>query len=469
MTPIEKRSPAQIIADLPDEQRRAFYAQLSAEEAALLMYNWRDFMARPAWKDEDGVWHGQMRPPVEHTTWLFAAGRGAGKTRSGVEDAREAVEKGYRRLLFIARTASDARDVMIEGESGLLACYPEPLRPTYYPSKRLVKWHNGAVLHLRSADEPDQVRGLQSDYLWGDELAAWRSGEAWELAIMGNRLSAPEGLPPLRMVTTTPKNVSHFVSIYKDPTTVVTTASTYENAANLADSFIRDMRNRYAGTRLGEQELLAKLLKDVEGALWSQWLIDQHRIAPNQCPDMIDFERIVIGVDPAARTGTTGIVAAGRDARGHVYVLEDASTEGSTQNWVDMLIATYQNYQADAVVVETNHGGDMVRESIKAGLDGNAFMPNLSEVTASRGKDVRARQVTPFYEQGKVHHVGFLSDLESQMTTYDPEAGAKQKSDRMDALVWAITDLKFDGNKRHEPPGMMRGRINRPSLGRRRF
>ena len=365
------------------------------------------------------------------------AGRGFGKTRCGAEWVRGLVEsKKAGRIALVGPTAGDTRDVMVEGESGLLNIFPRRRRPTYEPSKRKVTFHNGAIAMLYSAEEPDRLRGPQHDAGWSDELAAWKYPEAWDMLQFGMRL----GINPLQVVTTTPRPNQLVKDILKDPTTVVTRGSTYDNAANLAAPFLAKITAKYEGTRLGRQELNAELLDDNPGALWKRGDIDKSRRKHGEVPA---FRRIVVAVDPAVTTNEdsdeTGIVVAalGEDGRG--YVLEDLTCKESPAGWAKIALDAYKRHGADRIVAETNQGGDMV-EAIFRSISANV---SYQGVHASRGKFSRAEPVAALYEQGRISHVGAFAYLEDQMTDYNPQV-VKRSPDRMDALVWAFTALMLE-------------------------
>ncbi|MCH6587818.1 MAG: DNA-packaging protein [Proteobacteria bacterium] len=436
MTP-ENASLAESLASLPASERKTLIAELSEADARGLIYDWR-FWARPK----------QLAPPEsgaggDWTTWLVLAGRGFGKTRCGAEWVRAQVcgttplARGQaRRVALVAETAADARDVMIEGESGLLAVHPPEFRPLYQPSKRRLVWPNGARATLYNAIEPDQLRGPQHDLAWADELAKWRHAEAtWDQLQFGLRL----GARPRQCVTTTPRPIKTLKSLIEDPDTVITRGTSYENMANLAPAFIKRIIKRYEGTRLGRQELNAELLDDVPGALWTRARIDALRVA--KAPELV---RVVVAVDPAAgsgdRSAETGIVVAGLGADGHGYVLDDASLRATPDAWGRAAVSAYRRWQADRIIGEVNHGGEMIEHVIRT-VDENV---SYKAVRASRGKARRAEPVAALDEQGKVHHVGAFPELEDQMCamTADFERGAAGFSpDRVDARVWALTEL----------------------------
>ena len=376
------------------------------------------------------------------------AGRGFGKTRTGAECVREWVAEGKRRIALVGPTASDTRKVMVEGESGLLTISPPWDRPEYNPSLREIRWKNGALATLYTADEPERLRGPQHDCAWCDELAAWRFPEAWDNLLFGLRL----GDDPRAIITTTPKPVKLMRELVTDRNTHVTRGSSYDNRDNMAPAFFDAIIKKYEGTRLGRQELMAELLEDLPGALWTRAMIDKCRITKLQHA----WIRIVVAIDPAVTSGEdsaeTGIIVAGLNRDGHVYVLEDASLRGTPGEWAMRALQAYGRWDASTVVAEVNNGGDLVEANLrsviastKLGAMGAAMMP-YRPVRASRGKLVRAEPVAALYEQGRVHHAGMFSQLEDQMCSYVPNMDLRSP-DRMDALVWAIWDLVVEPDK----------------------
>lgn len=425
------RSSAAFLASLPPSERIAALAGFSDSEMEQLAYDWR-FWARPAQIAPDGDW----------LTWLILAGRGFGKTRTGAEWVREQKDAGYGRIALIAPTAADARDTMVEGESGILATAPPWDRPIYEPSKRRLTWGNGAMATLFSAEEPERLRGPQHDAAWLDELAAWKQPqETWDMLQFGLRL----GDRPRQVITTTPKPIPTLKKIMASPTTVVTRGSTRENAANLAPSFLEQIVGRFAGTRLGRQELEAEILDDVPGALWTRAMIDAALVTT--APDMA---RVVVAVDPSGTGGeddtgdSVGIVVAGLGTDGLGYILADRTCKLSPDGWGRQAVRAYHEFSADRIVAERNFGGAMVKHVI-ATVDRKAA---YREVTASRGKVARAEPVAALYEQGKVKHVGSHTLLEDQMCSLTSDGFIGEGSpDRVDALVWALTELLLDGRR----------------------
>lgn len=422
------------LASMPPDSRAAALEAFTEDELTELEYLWPAH-ARPKQLAPAGAWR----------TWLVMAGRGFGKTRVGAEWIREKAEADPRgRFALVAATAADARDTMVEGESGILAISPPSFRPNYEPSKRRLTWPNGARATLFSADEPDRLRGPQHHAAWADELAAWRYDDAWDQLQFGLRL----GKDPRAVVTTTPRPTPLVRALIKDPTTIVTRGSTYENRANLAPAFLEKIVRKYEGTRLGRQELDAELLDDVPGALWKRADIDRRRV--RQVPDL---RRIVVAIDPAvtaqADSDETGIVVAGAGMcscdRGvpalHGFVLADRSGRSHPAEWAKAAVDEYRSRKADRIVAEVNQGGDLVESTIRT-IDRSV---SYRAVHAAKGKRTRAEPVAALYEQGKVHHVGSFAALEDQMTTWDPLVDEKSP-DRVDALVYALTDLLIEGS-----------------------
>jgi len=341
------------------------------------------------------------------------------------------------RIALVAATAADARDVLVEGHSGILAVAPPWFRPVYEPSKRRLSWPNGAIATTFSAEEPERLRGPQHDAAVCDELGAWSRPETWDMLQFGLRL----GANPRCLVATTPRPTKLIRELLarEGRDVAVTRGSTYENRANLAPGFFDQVIRKYEGTRLGRQELNAELLEDTPGALWSHGIIDAARqaAAPN-------LARIVVAIDPAASSGEdadeTGIIVAGKDAAGHGYVLADGSGHYMPTDWAKLAIALYRQHKADRIVAEVNNGGDMVEATIRM-VDPNV---PYTAVRATRGKVVRAEPVAALYEQGRVHHVGAFAALEDQMcgfTTDFDRVKAGFSPDRVDALCWSMTDL----------------------------
>ena len=416
------------LARLPEEETEKFF-EIIAQKPEEALFSW-DFWSRPKQRTPDGNWR----------IWLILAGRGFGKTRTGAEFVREQVNIGNSsHIALVGPTAATVRDTMIEGESGLLKIYPKEERPRYEPSKRRVTFKNGAVATAFSADEPDRLRGPNHDLAWADELCAWRYPDAWDMLQLGLRI----GKNPRAIVTTTPKPVRTVRSLVEtnDGSVHITRGSTYENSQNLAKSFMDEILARYEGTRLGRQELHAEVLDDVEGALWVREDIDNYRVL--SVPDLV---RVIVAVYPAATSkkssNETGIVVAGVGTDGHAYVLEDCSIRGTPLEWGRAAVAGFHKHRGDRIVAESNQGGEMVLHTLRM-VEQNV---SVKMVHASRGKQTRAEPVAALYEQGKVHHVGYLSDLEDQLCSWVPYEGTSP--DRLDAVVWALTELMVKGGNK---------------------
>lgn len=413
------------LASLPQAKREAIVRSLTPEEALDLIYTWRVW-ARPE----------QLAPDGEWDTFLALAGRGWGKTRSGAEWVLEQERKGVRRIALVARTSADIRDVMVEGESGILACAHPARRPVWNPSKRRLTWPSGTIATTFSAEEPDSLRGPQYEKCWADELAAWSyPTETWDQLQMVLRL----GEHPQVFVTTTPRPIPLIRSLVDDPRSIVRRGSTFDNKANLAAGFIRRITAKYEGTRLGRQELYAEILDDNPGALWKRVQIDELRVS--KIPNLV---RIVVGVDPAvtseATSDETGIIVAGLGSDGHGYVLDDKTILDTPAAWAKEVVAAYRKWKADRVIAETNNGGDLVESNIRT-VDSDV---SYRAVHASRGKAIRAEPIAALYEQGRVHHVGSLAKLEDELCDWDPTT-SKKSPNRLDALVWALTELMLKG------------------------
>jgi phage terminase large subunit-like protein len=371
----------------------------------------------------------QQQPAGDWDTWIIKAGRGFGKTRTGSETIRLWSDQ-VPSMLLMGATATDLRDIMIEGPSGILKTAPHNNYPVYEPSKLRLTWKNGCVCHIRSAEEPDRIRGIEVHRGWFDEFASWDNPEgAWDMISMSVRLGDTK-----KLITTTPRRLNILKKIMSFPGTVVTSGATYENKDNLSESFIESIRERYEGTRIGRQEIHAEILDDIEGALWTSEIIDNYRVKKHP-----DLKRVVVAIDPAVtatkKSDETGIIVAGMGSDNHGYILNDYSGIYTPRQWAEKGLFAYDRYNADRVVAEVNNGGDLVETNIRS-VDSSV---NYKEVRASRGKVIRAEPVVALYEQGKIHHVGIHDALENQMMTWDP--GSEKSPDRVDALVWGLTEL----------------------------
>jgi phage terminase large subunit-like protein len=435
-------SPAQLLASLTEKERETELAKLTPEQKAALKWHW-PFWARP----------DQLAPGGDWTTWLLLAGRGFGKTRCGSEWVRQiAKDNPGCRIALVAETAADARKVMVEGDSGILNVSSPDFMPEYSPANRQLTWPNGSIAFTYNATQPDQLRGPQHHFAWCDEIAKWQYMQSsWDQLQFGLRL----GTNPKQLVTTTPRPLDLLKNMLKDPYTVVTKGRTMDNEANLAASTLRQLHEKYGGTRLGRQELEAEILDDIPGALWARSTIDDSRIY--EVP--VDMTRVVVAIDPAAsseeKSDETGIVVVGmaRDKDGYArgYVLEDGSLKGSPEEWARKAISLYRKWEADKIVAEKNQGGEMVESVIRA-VDRSA---PIKLVHASRGKIIRAEPISALYEQKRVHHVGLFDKLEDQMCTFSVDnirGNGMGSPDRVDALVWGLTELfdKITGRRRSE-------------------
>jgi len=480
------------LLSLPPHERAALLRTLGPEVVRSLSYAWRPLHARPnqlppgspgaapAIRGRAGLIDlFRQRAPIEleasadWTTWLNLGGRGAGKTRVGAEWIIEQAKRGPQPPIhLIGATMADVRDTMVNelpqpGQSGIIASSPPGFVPKWYPSKRKLVWPNGVVALGFSADEPDRLRGPQCGKAWADDVAAWKRTTretAWDMMMFGLRL----GDRPQVVATTTPKPVPWLIGggrgkpplgLLNDPTVLITRLRTEENRSNLAETFLRSVVGRYEGTRLGRQELNAEVLSDVEGALWTLAMIEASRL-----DDLgeVRLRRIVVAIDPQASEGTgstdqplepeTGIVVAGigecrcqgeDKPEDHGFVLEDLSGSYSPNAWARRAVDAYRRHHADRIIGEQNNGGAMVENTVRTV---NRNVPYRA-VTASRGKRTRAEPIAALYEQGKVHHVGPPRDLElleDQLATWD---GAGPSPNRLDALVWALSELVLVGEE----------------------
>lgn len=421
-----------MIASAPRETQERFLNELS-EGALLALPFLFEFWAMPHQLPPTGAWR----------SWVIMGGRGAGKTRAGSEWVRSMVE-GSRpldagrssRMALVGETLDQVREVMIFGESGILSCSPPDRRPVWEATRKRLVWPNGAIAQAFSAHEPEALRGPQFDAAWVDELAKWKKAEeAWDMLQFCLRL----GDHPQQCVTTTPRNVPILKRLLKSGSTVMTHATTATNRANLAQSFLEEVMSRYGQTRLGLQELEGQFLEDVEGALWTREALDSARI-----DTPFETQRIVVAVDPpvtgSSKADACGIVVAGVSADGErAVVLEDASVRGvSPKLWAEAAVAAYHRHDADRLVAEVNQGGELV-EAIVRQVDRTV---SYRGVNARRGKILRAEPVAALYEQGRVKHLTGLAELEAQMCLMSANGYQGSGSpDRVDALVWALTDL----------------------------
>lgn len=445
------------LALLPVDEQRVVLDGMDMEQ---LMWDWRAW-ARP-----------EQLPPSgdDWAIWLYLAGRGAGKTRSAAEwvrDMAKRTDKGQLRFALVARTAADVRDVIVEGESGIISVSPPSERPLYEPSKRRLTWPNGNTATCFTADEPDGLRGPQFHYAWADEIAAWRqSPDAAGMTSWDNlRVACRLGASPQIICTTTPKRVPMLYALLteaeKTGRVVVSRGSTLDNAGNLSATYLDAITGVYAGTRLAAQELFGEMLSDVEGALWTIELLERSR----ETAFPVGAQLRCVGVDPSVAENPRdecGIVVCAssgeRDLyKRHAWVLEDASIHGSPEQWANKVVDMARKYSCP-VVAEVNQGGALVTNAILA-IDPSI---KVLEVHSKFGKALRAEPVTLAYEQGRIHHVNYLPDLESQMCSWIPGEG--KSPDRVDALVHALTALVIK-----PPPGFVGGTITARSPSSKRM
>ena len=401
--------------------------EMTPRECAEVFHDWT------FWARDD-----QAPPPGDWIIWLILAGRGAGKTRAGAEAVRAWVQD-YPIVNLIGATLADARDIMVKGESGILACCRRDERPRFLAAELKLEWPNGAVSALFSAEEPDRLRGKQHMKLWCDELAAWRQPDAFDQAMLGLRL----GDKPQAIVTTTPRPSKIIKALAAGKDTIVTRGSTFDNRAHLARAFFERITARYKGRAIGRQELFAEIVEETPGALWTRALLERQRVAPEAAPK--EFAEIVVAVDPPARSGSKsdecGLVVAAKAENGLFYVPADLTSQGETPGaWGARVGAAFRGFKANRVVAEINNGGDMVAEVLRQSE------PNLPvrAVHATRGKFLRAEPIAAAYERGLVFHVGAFMKLEDQLCALTPDfdrRAAGFSPDRADALVWALADL----------------------------
>ncbi len=425
-----------MIASATPEQQATFLDSLTTTELLALPHLF-DFWAMPHQLPPEGDWRA----------WVILGGRGAGKTRAGAEWVRAMVEGPKatdpgraKRVGLVAETVDQGREVMVFGESGIMACSPKDRRPDWVAGRKCLVWPNGATAHLLSAHDPEALRGWQFDALWADELAKWkRAGDAWDMLQFGLRL----GSDPRACVTTTPRNSSTLRRLLTSPSTVTTHAPTEANAANLAAGFLEEVQRRYAGTRLGRQELDGVLMAEAEGALWSL-----EQLAGLVTENVPDLDRIVVSVDPAVTANDSsdacGIIVAGAVTKGppkdwRAWILADLTAKGASPlEWAEAAVAAYHRFGATRLVAEVNQGGALV-ETLVRQVDP---MVSYRPLRASRGKSARAEPVSAIYEQGRVSHVRGLGELEDQMCQMTLKGfDGSGSPDRVDALVWAIHEL----------------------------
>jgi len=426
------------LKDLPSEKINEVFGQINPDLAEELQWNWeiwaRDDQLPPA--SIDKIWR----------SWVFLGGRGAGKTRAGAEWVRQlALGKGIYEgkpcspIALVGETLHDARAVMVEGQSGILNCHPPCERPVWEPSLRKLTWPNGSIAQIFSADDPNSLRGPQFAAAWCDELCKWHDGgQAWNMLQFGLRL----GQNPQALVTTTPLSIPLLENLLADPATVTTHATTYDNQDNLAAGFLSYVLETYGNTRLGRQELKGEILKEDKNALWSLKQIDLLRVHKQP-----DFSRLIISVDPAVtskkHSDKTGIIVAALGIDQCAYILADETVEQChPTQWAEKLVHLYEYWKADCIICETNQGGDLIKSLL------HQINPDLAVKNrhASQSKRLRAEPVAALYEQGKIFHCGVFEALETEMSSFTLGRNSIKSPDRLDALVWAVHELKLAHN-----------------------
>jgi phage terminase large subunit-like protein len=451
------------LAQLPEAQRAELLKNTTPEVAAELLFRW-DFWARPE----------QLAPRGDWLIWVVLSGRGWGKTRTGAEWVRSIAcgktplaPGKCKRIAIVGETAADCRDVLAQGDSGILSVHPKDFRPVYAQSTRSMTWPNGAKAFFYNGTEPDQLRGPQHDAGWVDEIAKYREAQScWDQLQFGLRL----GDRPQQLITTTPRPIPIIrdlvaQSVEPDSTVIVTRGSTFDNHHNLSASFLEAVEERYGGTRLGRQELGGEIIDDVPGALWTRQVLDgNRRKLSDELPAM---QHIIVSIDPAAKaskdtddTSETGIVVVGLGVDGRGYLIDDRSCRLGPAGWAGVAVSAFDYYEGDAIVAEVNQGGDMVEQVIKA------VRPSIKviQVRATRGKVLRAEPISALYAQGRISHVGSFPTLEDQMmqfTAFGIEGD--EGADRVDALVHGFTEL-FPSliSKVKQKPRQTSGFVGRP-------
>jgi predicted phage terminase large subunit-like protein len=417
-------------------------------------YDWRR-VARPDQLPPGEF--GAAIPRSDWRSWIIQAGRGWGKTRVGAETVRMQVAQGRRRsIALVAPTLGDGRKYMIDGPSGILAVSPKAERPIWRHEDRQLVWPNGARGYLYTSEEPERARGGNHDFLWGDEAGSWRNAAMiWKLLRLALRITGPRGDRPQSIFTLTPRPTELVRRLISNPRNIVTRGNTYDNAANLDPDYLDAIREEFEGTRLGKQEIEGELLGDTPGAMFKMSQIERLRV---QRPPF-DLQRVVVAIDPAVAdaeerrraekdetfVAETGIIVAGvgrclcKGTEGlHAFILDDVSGYYQPEEWARAAVKMYRDHKADRIVAEVNNGGALVGATLRA-YGGDSRVP-YKAVTASRGKETRAEPIATFYEKGEVHHVGVHPKLEDQLTTWNPLTSRKSP-DRLDAAVWALTDL----------------------------
>ena len=405
-------------------QRKTLISKLTPIQVQMLAHEWL-LWARPK----------QLPPPLPWRVWLLMAGRGFGKTRAGAEWVRMVAKKKCAgRIALVGETEDDTRHVMVEGASGILSISPLYERPQWLPSRRLLLWPNGVVGRCFSASDPEQLRGPEHQYAWADEVAKWQSEESWHNLMLGLRI----GHAPRVVATTTPRPKKWLMNLIKEEGVIVTTGATHENSENLAAEFLTAVENRYRNTHLGRQELDGCLVEENPDALWKREAIEMIK---RPTPERRELVQVVIGVDPAVGgADETGIIVAGKEASGVCWVLEDLSLRAAPTVWASRILQASKRWQANRLVVEVNQGGNLIKDVLHT----KGIRLPIRAVHARKTKTARAEPIASAYAEGKVLHAGDFDQLEDQMCSANPgtkRSAAGSSPDRLDAMVWALTDL----------------------------
>jgi phage terminase large subunit-like protein len=446
----DPRYSADYVRTLTSSEQASWAWKVGGENLLFLEKDWlfwaRDSQLPPEQWGRDGCY-----------MWNIRAGRGYGKTRTGAETFIYAIKEcGYQHPNLAGATSEDVRDLMIEGESGILACAREDFYPEFVPTLKKLIWPNGVVTHIYYGTEPDKARGPQSDFLWCDELAKWQyPEETLDNLLMGLRL----GNDPRCLLTSTPRPTKFLMELEKRkdplgrPSCVVTRGNTTDNRDNLSTIFLSTIISKYEGTRLGRQELEGEFLDDNPDALWKRKSIEDNRVTKTP-----ELAQIMVGVDPAAKSektsDDTGIIVAGKGYDGHGYVLEDCTLHGTPKEWATAVITAFNKYKANWVIGETNQGGEMIEYTIQS-IEKDTPIP-FKAVHATRGKEIRAEPISALYEQNRVHHCGTFRELEDEMVEWIPNSGMKSPN-RVDALTWCLTALNLPTGNAKIPPGFASG------------
>ncbi len=431
---------------LTKKQIKKFGDGLNEEEATQLYFDWY------LWARDDQLPPNLQSPKqLNWRNWVLLGGRGSGKTRAGAEWIRAMAlgiapftNKPVGRVALIGETFNDVREVMLEGDSGLLHIHPEHQKPVYIASRKRLEWPNGAVAQLFSAEEPESLRGPQFHVAWCDEFAKWQyASQVWDMLQFGMRL----GENPQVVLTTTPRNKKQLKDILAMEGSFVSKASTFKNKDNLAKAFLQTIDLNYAGTNLGRQELYGEIIEDGQGALWSHESIEELRRRKKDF-DFNEFKRIVLAIDPPAtshkKSNACGMIVAALASDGHVYILADVTMQAVRPiSWAQKAVEVYHLFNIDRIVAEVNQGGEMV-ETILRTIDSGI---SYTSVFARKDKKTRAEPVAALYEQGRVHHLGLFDELEDEMCQFDHLINKTvQSPDRVDALVWAVSHLLLNAS-----------------------